>query len=340
MKAKRAVIYARFSSHNQTEQSIEGQVRVCKEWCANKGYTVIDVYADRAISGKNADNRPEFQRLIADSERRIFDAVVVYKTDRFARNKYDSAVYKRQLKKNNVSIHYAAEAIPDGPEGIILESLMEGLAEYYSAELSQKIKRGMHESALKGRSTGSGRALGYKVNEDKSFSIDPEGAKAVETIFDMYIKGESKADICDYLNKLGYKTVQGNAFNKNSIDRIIKNEKYIGVYKYADVVIKDGMPAIVSEETFNLAQRELARRTTRKTPREPKAEYLLAGKLFCGHCKQAMVGVSGTSKTGRKFYYYYCPSARAKTGCDKKQVRREYIEDLVVEMTIKHILKE
>ena len=164
----KAVIYARFSSHNQTEQSIEGQVRVCEEYCAGRGFKVVGVYADRALSGKT-DNRPEFQRMIADSGKRLFDAVIVYKTDRFARNKYDSAIYKRELRQNGVQIFYAAEAIPDGPEGIILESLMEGLAEYYSAELSQKIKRGMNESALKAQSTGSGRPLGYKVDSEKRF---------------------------------------------------------------------------------------------------------------------------------------------------------------------------
>ena len=149
--------------------------------------------------------------------------MVVYKTDRFARNKYDSAVYKRELKRNGIQIFYAAEAIPDGPEGIILESLMEGLAEYYSAELAQKIKRGMHESALKCQSTGSGRPLGYRVDEQKRFQIDPESAQTVQTIFEQYIKGESNAAICELLNSRGLRTAQGKPFNKNSINRIIKN---------------------------------------------------------------------------------------------------------------------
>ena len=142
------VIYARYSAGpRQTDQSIEGQLRVCTDFCKQRGLTVIDTYCDRHISGRT-DERPEFQRLIADAKRKKFEAVVVYKTDRFARNKYDSAVYKRELKRNGIQIFYAAEAIPDGPEGIILESLMEGLAEYYSAELAQKIKRGMHERAI------------------------------------------------------------------------------------------------------------------------------------------------------------------------------------------------
>lgn len=335
------VIYARYSAGpRQTDQSIEGQVRVCTEFCKQRGLTVVGEYCDRHISGRT-DERPEFQRLIADAKKKKFEAVVVYKTDRFARNKYDSAIYKRELKRNGIQIFYAAEAIPEGPEGIILESLMEGLAEYYSAELAQKIKRGMNESALKCQSTGSGRPLGYFVDKDKHFQIDPESSQTVQTIFDMYIKGESNAAICELLNSRGLRTIQGNPFNKNSINRIIKNRKYIGEYRYQDIVVKDGMPRIISDEVFNLAQREMAKRTTCKKPKSPKAEYLLAGRLFCGHCKGPMQGVSGTGKTGRKWYYYYCANTRGKTRtCDKKQVTRDKLERKVVDLTVNYILQE
>lgn len=336
----KTVIYARYSAGpRQTDQSIEGQVRVCTEFCKQRGLTIVGEYCDRHISGRT-DERPEFQRLIADAKKKKFEAVVVYKTDRFARNKYDSAIYKRELKRNGIQIFYAAEAIPEGPEGIILESLMEGLAEYYSAELAQKIKRGMNESALKCQSTGSGRPLGYYVDDQKRFQIDPESSQSVQIIFDMYIKGESNTAICELLNSRGLRTVQGNPFNKNSINRIIKNRKYLGEYRYQDIVVKDGMPRIISDEVFNLAQREMEKRRTRKKPKSPKAEYLLAGRLFCGHCKEAMQGVSGTGKSGRKWYYYYCANARGKRGCDKKQVTRDKLEREVVELTVNYILQE
>ncbi len=335
------VIYARYSAGpRQTDQSIEGQLRVCTDFCKQRGLTIIDTYCDRHISGRT-DERPEFQRLIADAKRKKFEAVVVYKTDRFARNKYDSAVYKRELKRNGIQIFYAAEAIPDGPEGIILESLMEGLAEYYSAELAQKIKRGMHESALKCQSTGSGRPLGYRVDEQKHFQIDPESAQTVQTIFEQYIKGESNAVICELLNSRGLRTAQGKPFNKNSINRIIKNRKYIGEYRYHDIVVEGGIPAIISKDTFNLAQAEMERRRTRKAPKSPKAEYLLAGRLFCGHCKGPMQGVSGTGKSGNKWYYYYCGNTRGKNKtCDKKQVSRDRLERAVVDFTVRYILQE
>ena len=137
--ALKAVNYARYSSHAQTEQSIEGQLRDCYEYAKSNNLNVVAEYIDRATTGTN-DNRAEFQRIIKDSDKQLFDTVICYKIDRFSRNKYDSVVYKTRLKKNGVKIHYSRENIPDGPEGIILESLLEGMAEFYSAELSQKIR--------------------------------------------------------------------------------------------------------------------------------------------------------------------------------------------------------
>ena len=335
----RAVIYARYSpGPNQTEQSIEGQVRECTKYAEQHDLRIVGSYIDRKISGKT-DNRREFQRMIDDSEKHIFDVIILYHTDRFARNRYDSAIYKHKLKENGVELRYATTDIPKGPEGIILESIMEGWAEYYSAELSRKIKRGMRESALKCHSTGSGRCLGYITADDKSLVIEPNGAKAVQTVFDMYIKGKSHAEICKYLNDCGFRTAQGKLFNKNSVGHIIKNKRYIGVYTYDDITVEDGIPAIVSKDTFHLAQLEAERRKTAKRPKEPKAEYLLSGKAFCGHCQKQLVGVSGTGKSGNKWYYYYCQDSRAKRGCTKKPVKRDWLENEVVRRTISEVLQ-
>lgn len=335
----RVALYARYSAGSrQTDQSIEGQVRVCTDYCKQKGFTIVEIYADRHISGKT-DDRPEFQRLIADSKEQKFEGVVVYKTDRFARNKYDSAIYKRQLRTNGVQIFYAAEAIPEGPEGIILESLMEGLAEYYSAELAQKIKRGMHDSALKCRALGGKAPPGYRISKEHTYEIDPDSAKAVQIMFDMYIDQQPLEDICRRLTSLGYKTVYGNLFNGKTISRVIQNEMYIGVYQSAGIRIEDGVPALISKETFYLAQKEKERRRVSKKKRSAAAEYMLTGKLFCGYCKKAMSGRSGTSRSGKKFYYYQCPTVRAKAGCNKKTVQRDYIEDLVVQKTAEYVLQ-
>ncbi|MBQ0079723.1 MAG: recombinase family protein [Eubacterium sp.] len=336
----RAAIYARYSAGSgQTDQSIEGQVRECTNYCLAHGLQVVQIYADTHISGKT-DQRPEFLRMLDDCKQKKFDAVVVWKTDRFSRSKYDSVIYKSQIKKAGAKLFYAAESIPDGPEGIILESLLEGMAEYYSAELAQKVKRGMHESATKCRVLGNSIPLGYKAAPDKTYAIDEEQAEVVRKIFEMYLDGAANADICKYLNGLGYKTSRGNAFNKNSINRIISNEKYIGIYNAAGVYVENGVPAIIDKTTFAIAQKMKAKRQTGKVTRATTADYLLSGKLFCGHCGSAMNGVSGTSKTGAKHYYYYCPKYRRDKACDKKPVQKAYIESLVVDLTIDYILSD
>lgn len=138
-----AVIYARFSSHGQTEQSIEGQLRECYEYAKRNDLIILPEYIDRALSGTN-DKRPEFQQMIEDSKKRDFNYVLVYQLDRFARNRYDSATYKAKLKKNNVRVISAKENITTDASGVLMESVLEGMAEYYSAELSQKVKRGIH----------------------------------------------------------------------------------------------------------------------------------------------------------------------------------------------------
>lgn len=312
---------------------------MCSEYAKAHDLNIIGEYIDRAISGRT-DNRPDFQRLMQDCGKRMFDAVIVYRTDRFARNKYDSAIYKQHLKKNNIELHYAAEHIPEGPEGVILESLMEGLAEYYSIELSQKIRRGIRESALKAQSLGGNLALGYKVGPDKSYQIDEKNAEAVRMIFDMSVQQKTNAEICERLNNMGIKTSYGHTFSKSSIPRIIQNEKYIGVYKCGDIRPEDAVPPIISKEVFLMAQKETARRRTSKQAAKPRAEYLLSGKLFCGHCKKKMVGVSGTGRHGGKFYYYQCAASRGKNKtCNKKHVSRDWLEDLVVSETLEHILR-
>lgn len=300
-------------------------------------FVVIDEYCDRAISGKT-DNRPMFQKLIKDSERGHFDAVIMYTLDRFARNRYDSAIYKAKLKKNGVKIFYAKQPMPDTPEGIILESVLEGYAEYYSENLARSIRRGMKENALHGIAMGT-PVLGYKI-VDKKFEIDPVGAKAVQAIFTMYAEGKSQNDIIQYLNEQGYKTSRGNAFNKNSLSRILRNDKYIGVYRFDDVVLEDAVPPIVSRELFEKVQALFKHNYAARARNKSIEDYLLSTKLFCGHCGSNMVGESGTSKSGKLHYYYKCANRKRKHNCDKKVEKKDWIEKLVVQYTVENVLTD
>lgn len=322
------VIYARYSSHSQTEQSIEGQIAVCEEYAKRNNYTIVGQYIDRALTGTN-DNRPQFKQMIEDSNKKCFQGVLVYQLDRFSRNRYDSAVYKNKLKKNGVRVFSARENISDDASGVLVESLIEGIAEYFSVELSQKVKRGMKINAEKCLYNGGVPPLGYKIDKDKNFQIDEEQSQIVKKIFEMYANGYTMADIVKYLNESNMRTSYKNEFNKNSIRRILTNEKYIGTYRYGDIKIENGIPKIVDINIFNKVQERL--KINKKAPARARAktEYLLTTKLFCGTCKEMMVGVSGTSKTGKIHNYYSC-NGRKKKSCDRKNVQKDYIENIVV----------
>ena len=328
-----AVIYARYSSDNQREESIEGQIRECTAYAEKNGITIVKHYIDRAISAKT-DNRPEFQQMIKDSDKKLFDIVLVWKLDRFARNRYDSARYKTQLKKNGVKLMSATEIISEGPEGIILESVLEGYAEYYSADLAEKVVRGQTENILKGRCNGGRGTFGYTLDSERKFHIDPLTSPFVLESFKKYNEGSTMKEIRDWLNENGIKNPVGGAFTYNSVEHMLKNRRYIGELKFRDVVVPDAIPPIIPLELFEDVQKKIAK--NKKAPARRKAEddYLLTTKLFCGYCGALMFGESGTSRTGEVHRYYKCATAKKHKGCKKKTVRKQWLEDLVVNQTM------
>ena len=222
-----AVIYARYSSDNQREESIEGQIRECTAYAEKNGITVIKHYIDRAFSAKT-DNRPEFQQMIKDSGKKLFDVVLVWKFDRFARNRFDSANYKMILKKNGVHLISVMEPIAEGSQGILVETLLEGMAEYYSAELSEKVIRGQTENALKGKCTGGTGTIGYKIDEDKFYHLDPLTSPLVLEAFQRYDNGEKMVEIVNFLNDKGVRNMQGGKMTHSSVNTMLKNRRYIG----------------------------------------------------------------------------------------------------------------
>ncbi len=328
-----AVIYARYSSDNQREESIEGQIRECTAYAEKNGITIVKHYIDRAISAKT-DNRPQFQQMIKDSDKKLFDIVLVWKLDRFARNRYDSARYKTQLKKNGVKLMSATEIISEGPEGIILESVLEGYAEYYSADLAEKVVRGQTENILKGRCNGGRGTFGYTLDSERKFHIDPLTSPFVLESFTKYRDGLTMKEIRDWLNENGIKNPVGGTFTYNSVEHMLKNRRYIGELKFRDVVVPDAIPPIVPLELFEDVQVKIAK--NKKAPARRKAEddYLLTTKLFCGCCGALMFGESGTSRTGEVHRYYKCATAKKHKGCKKKTVRKQWLEDLVVKQTM------
>lgn len=330
----KAVIYARFSSEKQNEASIEGQLRECMEYANFNGIEVIGNYIDRAQSAKT-DHRPEFQRMIKDSYKCPFDCILVWKLDRFARNRYDSAYYKNILKKNGVRVISAKESISQGADGILLEAILEGYAEFYSAELSEKVKRGMTENALKAKSNGVRPPFGYYVDDTDHYQIDETLAPVVREIFLRYLDGMRVNDIVKLLSERGIKH-KGFEMKYNAVFRILTNRKYIGEYKFGDIVIPNAIPAIIDEATFNSVQQRMARNKKAPAMHRSEDDYLLTTRLFCGKCGAMMTGVIGTSHTSRQYRYYKCNHAK-QGKCDKKSVRKEWLEELVLD-EIKNLL--
>ena len=331
-----AVIYARYSSDNQREESIEGQIRECTAYAEKNGITVIKHYIDRALSAKT-DNRPEFQQMIKDSEKRLFDIVLVWKLDRFARNRYDSAHYEYQLERNHVKLVSATEPISEGPAGIMVKSMLTGMAEYYSAELSEKVVRGMTENVLKGKYNGGTIPIGYTVDEEKFFQIDPLKAPFVVEAFQRYNDGATMKELMNWLNDSGVTTNRNQKFTYNSIQTLLTNRRYIGENRFKDIVMPDSIPVIIEKELFDSVQDKIAK--NRRAPARHKAEddYLLTTKLFCGMCGAMMFGECGTSRNKNVHHYYKCANAKRTKTCKKKTVRKEWLEDLVVYETMKMI---
>ncbi len=346
----KAVIYARYSSDNQREESIEGQLRECKEYAEYNDITVVGTYIDRAMSAKT-DNRPNFQKMIKDSAKHIFDVVIVWKLDRFARNRYDSAYYKNSLKKNGVRVISAKESISEGAEGIILESVLEGYAEFYSVELAEKVNRGMTDNALKCLYNGCIVPLGYYVDEEQHLQIDEKTAPFVQEIFRRYVDGERVKDIITDMNARGVsikvqmkkkagKKAYYRPLGYNIVRRILSNRNYIGEYHFKDIVIEGGVPAIIDKGLFEKAQKRIEKNTHAPAVHKAEDEYLLTTHLFCGKCKAMMVGDSGTGKLGTIYRYYRCANQRKTHTCDKKAVNKEKIEDAVVKAVMEKVMDD
>lgn len=327
--ATRAVIYARYSSANQRDCSIEQQVAKCRELAARLGLTVIDVYEDRAISGKT-DRRPNFQRMMKDADLRQFDVVLAWKSNRMGRNMLQAMTNEERLRDNGIRTVYAEEDFDDTAAGRFALRNMMNVNQFYSENMAEDITRGLMDNASKCLSNGS-LPLGYKPGDDRHVVLDETEASIVQEIFTRVSCYEPFIDIARDLNRRGIKTKKGAEWGRSSFHTICRNERYRGIYIYRDVRVEGGMPRIISDELFYKVQEVLK---VKKNPqgrrkRSGYEEYLLTGKLYCGHCGSPMTGIAGTSKTGAMHYYYTCQKRRTDHSCDKKAVRRDQIERAV-----------
>lgn len=321
-----AAIYARFSSDSQREESIEIQVDECSAYIARRGWEVGGVYCDYAKTGTN-DERREFQRAISDGEAGLYDVLVVLKNDRFARNVEIAKGYKRRLKaagRRFVSVREGES--DDSPASFLHETMDEAFAEYYSRNLSVLIKGGIAKNAENCKVSGR-RIYGYRADENDRYVIDEEEAAIVREMFERYVGGDTVNTIELWVREKGVRTTRGNPLSKHTITKMLKNDAYAGVYRYAGVVVDGGMPAIIEKGMFEMAQETMRTRQANKR-RKMDGDYLLSDKLRCLRCGQSMSGVSGTGKNGKKYMYYGCVS---KTGNCGLRIPAEKIEDAVIE---------
>ena len=332
-----AVIYARYSSEAQTMQSIEGQIRAISEYAKNNNIPIIDSYIDTAISGLRED-RPAFQKMIRESKNKTFGYVLVYKYDRFSRDRLNSLLYKRELKKNGVKVISVTEFISDDPQGILFESIIDGYSEYYSAELSQKVKRGNRESRMKGLYSGGQVIYGYKIVE-KKYTIIPEEAEVVRKIFNDAARGITYNDIAKELNSRCIKH-HGKEFTSSYIHKLIHNKKYIGIIETDGEVFTNIVPPMVEKDTFEKSHIQSTKKKKRGSHYRTKDEYLLSGLIYCGYCGEKMTSDSGTGRSGKISHYYKCSTRkRLHQKCDCKAFKKDYLEDIVVKK-IKTIILE
>lgn len=312
---------------------------------------IIKEYIDRAISGKTDINRKQFKQMIKDSSKRLFEVVITDKVDRFARNRYDAAINKRKLKENGVRVVYASQQINDGPEGIIMEAMLEGMAEYYSSNLATETMKGLKENAYDCKHCGGKPPLGYDVDPvTKKYVINKKEATIIKTIFSMYKDGFSYIDICKYLKSKGYKTKYGSDFGKNSIHDILRNEKYTGTYifnratrkingkfnkrtrnKEENIIkIPGGMPEIISYEEWEAVQKTM--NSKKKSGKKSNEIYLLSGLVKCGVCGSSISADTRHLKDrGTTYCYYRCNKDNGKNSCNLPAWSRDDLEAIVLE---------
>lgn len=332
-----AVIYARYSSHNQREASIEQQVEMCTALAARLGLTIIETYSDKAISGKT-DRRPSFQRMMRDAEDGTFDVVLAWKSNRMGRNMLEAMRNDAALLDAGIRCLYVEENFDDTAAGRFALRNMMNVNQFYSEAMAEDVRRGMMDNAKKCMVNGR-CPYGLTKGKDGKYEIVPDQAEIVREIFNRVIDGWPHIDIMEDLNARGIKNRDGRQWQRTTFDKLLRNEQYVGVYKFSGIRIEGGIPAILDRETFEEVQHILITKKNPRGRRRNVEDYLLSGKLFCGKCGEPMVGICGTSRNGARHYYYLC-QGKHRHECDKKNERKEELENKVIDVLKRLIMDD
>lgn len=340
----RAVAYCRYSSDRQREESIDAQIFAIKEFCQKNNYKLLKIYTDMAVSGKS-DERTNFLNMISDASKNTFDLVIVHKLDRFARNRYDSAVYKKKLLDNNIRVISVLEHLDASPESVILESVLEGMSEYYSKNLARETLKGLRENAKKSHFNGGFPPLGYSVNQNKEYIINEYESKIVKKVFELYLLGLGYSKIASKLNSLGFHPRKKSFFSKATVRDILLQEKYIGTYIFekkaiTETRIENTIPAIISKQDWEKVQEKMKNNTHKPKFRKNKF-YLLTGLMKCGICGSSFTGYTSYNNQKKQYNYYSCSGKHNKTNdfCKIKSIPQEEIEEKVL-LSIKNLFTD
>jgi DNA invertase Pin-like site-specific DNA recombinase len=361
-------LYARVSSDQQAEKnnSIPSQLRLLHEYALKHNMSVYKEYIDEGESALSV-NRPAFLEMISETKKEFppFQAILVWKLSRFARNRQDSIVYKAMLKKRGIDVISISEPIDNTPQGQLMEGMIEVIDEFYSSVLAQETLRGMIENARKGFRNGGYAIYGYKnvrvfddrKNPKTKYEINEPESKIVKLIFELYAKGNGIKNIAMYLNKNGCKPRSGTKWSKTTIANMLRSETYIGwtAFNKRDkktygkqfkpksgwVIIKNTHEPIISEDLFNKVQKLIQQRQPKNQPAQVTASsYLLSGLMKCGKCSRAY-GVTGYGRD-KKYAYYNCItySKKGKNVCPGHRVRADELDSEVITRVRRLIFSE
>lgn len=337
--AKTGVIYARYSSHAQKDASIEQQVRECLAFAKTQGIHITETYEDRAISGKT-DRRPNFQRMMKEAEKKKFRYVVAWKSNRMGRNMLQAMMNEARLNELGVHVLYTEEDFDNTAAGRFALRSMMNVNQFYSENMAEDIRRGLHDNAMQCKVTNGTLPFGYKRDENLHYIPNPPNDEIVREIFSRVACGEPFVSIARDLNARGVKTNRGGQWGRSSFHTLLSNERYTGVYIYGDIRVEGGIPQIVDKGLFWRVQEVLKTKNNPQGRPRGGGDYLLTGKLFCGLCKSPMIGVSGTGKSGQLHHYYTCQKRRQEKSCKKQNVRRDVIEQQVAAAIKEYILRD
>lgn len=340
--AKIGVIYARYSSHAQKDASIEQQIEQCQLYALSHNISIVETYADHAVSGKT-DRRAAFQKMLRDAEKGMFNCVIAWKSNRMGRNMLQAMQNEAKLNDLGVRVLYTEESFDDTAAGRFALRSMMNVNQFYSENMAEDIRRGMRDNAMQCKVTNGSLPFGYTHDKDLKYILDPLRAEIVREIFRRVAEQESFADIAADLNARGIRTARNGLWNKNSFHVMLHNERYTGVYIFQDIRVEGGIPQIIDKGLFQRVQRTLHIRKRSWHRRPENGDYQLTGKLFCGHCKRPMIGTSGTSKNGCTYFYYTCQGRRfpgTAIKCTKENVRREFIEQTIASAIKQYVLRD